>query len=369
MAPGRIGAGLFFAAVLALAALRGSSYVPAEVWDHGTDWTDPVTMSPAQAYRFVLDAVRPYGGLPPDAQLEFARKTTVMRAGHAYRPVHVMSRGFLWHPSGEATRFGERDDTVLAQVVSAKVTTCENTNCTRYSVTYRPELQLFVRWWRPAFWRAWLQSQIRAHAAPVAAPFETRTSCPGGVDVAALRRVIGTSHGLLMVAWRHKQPSITSSLAVPGTTFAQFSPALIAHERSAEIRATRAIVSDTPDDSRYRVVWLYVNGARWSRFASDDTEPTCRTPLTSALARKPPTSNVVLPFSALTFDAVYRSTEEARHRTHNRPGLRDAQLVSIARTLHGSIVRTRAIEDDGVWTASFHYDTNGGLTSVEYTKR
>lgn len=367
---GWLAAGLTASALLALVLLRAWAYVPVNVWQQD-DFTDPAVLSPAQAYHFAVDAARAFGGIPPDARLDIA-------GGVGMRPLggspHRMTFYFLWHPRENGREFAGINDMAMAQVVSVPVVTCVRAGCSNYVVTYHPELQSFMRKWHPA-WRAWLQYRIRRSASVLASLSRMRTSCPGGVDEAALRRVIGSAHEYLEYGgMRYPVPVYTRELAVPGTTIASFAPSEIVQAHGDSVRAIGAIVSDTPVKNQpYRMVWLRVENPEnwmhrrvaWLMFSSDDLERTC----TGIVAGSRPRINLtdtVLPEDALADDAVFRSTEEARRRMHNPPHLADARLISITKTKTGTIVRTT--HDDGAvqWTAAFEYDTHGGLRKASY---
>lgn len=372
----RVWLAIAVAAALSLAALQASAYLPLSLWT-AIDSTDPVTLSRAQAYQFALSATAPFGGLPSDARLYMSGGTTMMQEAAGS---HRMTYAFMWRPQTNALRFDGVDDMAMAEVVSVPRVTCLRADCSRYRVVYRPELQSFMRTWHPAWWRAWLQRRIRSAASFVPDPSYVKTSCPGGVDIAALRRVIGNSRNYL-VSWSMNYAVVrpSSELRTAGTTFVRFSIAPIAQTHAGNAIASAAIASDAPPKTgRYRTVWLYVvnpwpwqrrrQRLLWLRFASDDLERTCKGAPALPHRRPAALSDNVLAFDELADDALYRATEEARRRTHNPPHLRDAELVAVTKIPGGAVVRTRHDDGGAIWSGTFTYDRRGALIRVEYQR-
>jgi hypothetical protein len=207
-----------------------------------------------QALDFAVQSLDALGGLPPDAEAT-SLDSMARSVGKSRMTVEYF---FQWRPRDSLT---SSDQIVVG-------------------VAERPDGIMFVsgisRRWHPAWWRALEQWQMAAHALPVPAPSKVYGACAHGIDVGAVRRVLGAR--LVPVIFKcvcqPKLASVSSRVAVSAFWSHPIVLRIYGYDRYAYTIPVRTVrISEIRERSVKFVRPLLIDG---NLYGSLDGEHVCR---------------------------------------------------------------------------------------------
>lgn len=255
-----------FLVILSCLATIALRYVPVQHETYANSGTYPMRHTRDEAYAFALETIAALGGLPPDAELRAGSTETMRPASQQGGGVAVL-QDFEWGPR-DVLASDDRIGVLVSEDSSGELVP-----------------QMIIRHWHPAWWRAFEQWQIVAHAVRVEAPARIHGACARGVDAAAVRRVLGAR--LVYIVFKCRcQPRLASLSESVAVSAVWNHPIMVRIDDRYSIPMRAARIGDVRDplirDVRPMLLYVPQGGGlhkgqwHWELYGSDDGEHVCR---------------------------------------------------------------------------------------------